>query len=331
MLCRVADSLFWMGRYMERAENTARMVDVYLQIVMELESDDSSAMQRHWEPILASSGDLELFRKLYDNTDNYTVAEFLTFNRENPSSIISCIMAARENARQIRDQISSEMWEVINRCYLELRSSDIYEVWNREPYDFYTSIKEYSHLFHGLTAATYPHRDGLHFLECGKYVERADKTGRILDIKYHLLLPSIEHVGGGVDIAQWVALLRACSALEAYHQIYVSDIIPSHVAEFLILSPDFPRSIRFCVDMLDANIHAISRCPRTHYSNEAERICGRLLSNIKFTNPEELSERGMHEYLEEVREALEQVTLELNKAFMFFPIVDPAADLATEG
>lgn len=313
---------------MERAENTARLVDVYMQIVLELESGDVDSMRQHWKPILASTGDWELFEKLYNSTDNYTVAEFMTFNPDNPSSIFSCILSARENARQIRDQISTEMWEVINRCYLELKSGDIHHIWNREPYEFYRRIKEYSHLFHGLTAATFPHREGLNFIECGKYIERADKTGRILDVKYHLLLPSLEYVGGGIDIAQWVALLRACSALEAYHQIYVSDIQPSNVAEFLVLSPEFPRSVLYCINMLDENIHAISKCPRTHYSIEAERLCGRLLSDLKFTRTDELMQIGLHEFLEDVQERLEKISLELNNAYMFFPIVDPSAELS---
>lgn len=323
MLCRVADSLFWMARYMERAENTARLVEVYLQ----LEGQDDETARLYWKPILESTGDLKLFESFYDTLDHHTVADFLTFNPKNPGSIFSCISASRENARQIRDQISSDMWEVINRCYLSLKSASVQEVWNLDPFEFYQSIKDASHLFHGLTSATFPHREGLNFIECGKFLERADKTGRILDIKYHLLLPSPQDVGGGVDIAQWVALLRACSALVPYHQIYVSDIIPANVGEFLILSPDFPRSIHFCVDKLDENLHAISGCPRHFYSNEAERICGSLLSSLKFTRSQDIVNRGMHEFLDFVKQQLEIISLELNKSYMFFPIVDLAAEL----
>lgn len=326
MLCRVADSLFWIGRFMERAENTARLVDVYMQIVLELAMDSEEATARHWEPILQSTGDRELFFELYPGIDRYNVAEFLTFNSQNPSSIFSCIRALRENARQIRDQISMDMWEVINRCYLELRSASVQDVWTRDPFGFYSRIKEYSQLFHGMTSATFLHREGLRFLECGKYLERADKTGRILDVKYHLLLPGQEQVGGGLDVAQWMALLRACSALEAYHQLYVSDIRPINVAEMLILSNDFPRSILFCVDHLDTAMHEISKCPRTHFSNEAERLSGRLLYDLKYTRAKDLVSEGMHECLQNIQTRLNKISLELNAAYMFFPIVDPAME-----
>jgi uncharacterized alpha-E superfamily protein len=292
---------------------------------MELDDPEDAAMQRHWEPILATTDDLELFLKRGDPIDNANVSQFLTFDTRNPSSIFSCILAARENARQIRDQISGEMWEVVNRCYLELRGIDIEAVWNRDPVAFYQRIKEYSHLFRGLTAGTFPHREGLHFIECGQYLERADKTGRILDIKHYLDAGSPPHAETGRDIAQWVCLLHACSGLEAYHQNYVSDIVPEHVAEFLIFSTDFPRSILFSTDRLDEHLHAISGCPRTHYSNEAERLCGRLLSNLKYGNAAELLETGTHPFLRGVQKDLERITLEINRQYMFFPIVDPAS------
>ncbi len=327
MLCRVADSLFWMGRYMERAENTARLVDVYLQIVLELQNNN---MEKHWEPILKTTGDYELFLKLYDEVDHYTVPEFLTFNLENPSSIYSCIVSIRENARQIRDQISTEMWEVINRLYLELKSVDIRKVWSQEPYLFYRTIKENSHLFHGLTSATFPQREGVSFIDAGKHLERAEKTARILDLKYHLSCILEQDTGGTIDIAQWSAILKACSALEAYHQNYTTGINAEDVSDFLILSEYFPRSIRFCIDKLDQNIHAISGCPRTHYSNEVERICGKYLSDLKFTNKQKITNYGMHEYLQHACKMVDTISLELNKAYMFFPIVDPVAELVAK-
>lgn len=331
MLCRVADSLFWMGRYMERAENAARLVDVYLQIVMELDDQEAGTMRRHWEPILATTGDLELFLKRGDATDNANVSEFLTFDTRNPSSILSCILAARENARQIRDQISSEMWEVINRCYLELRGTDIQEVWNRDPVAFYQRIKEYAHLFRGLTAATYLHREGLHFIECGEFLERADKTGRILDIKHYLDASTGTSPESGRDLAQWVSLLHACSGLEAYHQTHVSGIDPARIIQFLVFSSDFPRSILFCIDRLDHHLHAISACPRTHYSNEAERLCGRLLASLKFASLSEVIAEGIHDFLRRIQKDLEKITLEINRQYMFFPIVDPASEQGQQG
>lgn len=330
MLCRVADSLFWMSRYLERAENTARIVDVNLQMLLELEGLEPEQQKTHWEPILASLGELAVFHSLYDEANGHTVPEFLTFNRKNSSSLISCVFAARENARMIRDQISSDMWESINRLYLSLKSTDIEAVWNHGPSEFYYQIKETIHSFQGLTDATYPQTEGYHFINAGKFLERADKTGRILDIKYHLLLPDVEQVGGGVDTAQWVSLLKGASALEAYHRIYVTNILPASVAEFLILSPSFPRSIRFCLEHLAQALHSISGCPRTHYDNEAERILGKLLSELQYTSAEEIISNGLHQFLGRSEETINNIGIELANRYMFFPIEDPALDAETQ-
>ena len=330
LLCRVADSLFWMSRYIERAENTARLVDVNLQRL--LESDGSSkAAARHWEGILMAMGDLALFRSLYPEVTSENAMEFFTFNRDNPSSIISCIYAARENARMIRDQIAEEMWVVINRIYLFLKDQNAKSVWETGTSDFFEHVKELTLLFQGTTDAIFPHNVGFEFIKCGAYIERADKIARLVDIKYYLLLPSEQDVGGAVDAAGWVTVLRACSGREAYQHTFVQDISVRNVADLLIMSRVFPRSVSYSVQCLQQAMHAISGCPITHFSNDAERLTGRLVSDLSYTSVDDIMKKGLHETIGELTERIDAIAIELSRRYMFFPIVDPAAQLEKSG
>ncbi|HUF61780.1 MAG TPA: alpha-E domain-containing protein [Verrucomicrobiales bacterium] len=327
MLCRVADSLFWMSRYIERAENTARLTDVNVQLLLELEHYDEESTGAHWRAVLQSLGDHTLFDNLYPETDTPQVTEFLTFARHNPSSVLSCLLAARENARMIRDQISVEMWEIINRLYLFLREQDAAKVLRAGPSDFFQQIKEMSHLFRGMTDATFPRKIGYEFIKAGCYLERADKTGRIVDISHHLSLPDpSEESPPRLDaerVVRWITILRSCTAHEAYHRIYVGDVLPRHAAGFLVLSRDFPRSILFCLNQLQFSLHAISGCPLTHYSNEAERLCGKIIAEIVYSSVDDVTTNGLHELLSRVKHAVDSVGIELSKHYMFYPIVDP--------
>ena len=200
MLSRVAHSLYWMSRYIERAENFARLLDVNLQLLLDFQGFTDTTIKEHWGSILLSSGDEELFAKHYETPDSRNVTEFFAFDLRNPNSIRSSVNAARENARMIRDQISAEMWETINELYLYLNAHNSNEIWaSGGAGEFFNSVKRSAHLFQGLTASTYSRNEGWEFIEFGKYLERADKTTRILDVKYHILLPSASDVGGAVD------------------------------------------------------------------------------------------------------------------------------------
>ena len=243
MLSRVADSLYWMSRYMERAENDARILDVNLQLLLDL-GGEADAMQ-HWAPVIASLEETNTFDSLYETADEASVTEFLTLQRENPSSIISCLSRARENARTTREQISSEMWEEINRLYLFVQSDAASGMFLTSPHEFFKRVITGSHLFQGVTDSTMTHGEGWDFIRIGTLIERADCTSRILDMKYHILLPSGEDVGGNVDTIQWMGVLKSCSGLEAYCKLYVSQVAPWKVAEFLITHQEFPRSIRY--------------------------------------------------------------------------------------
>ena len=326
LLCRVADSLFWMSRYIERAENTARLVDVNLQRLLETDGT-SRAAAKFWEGILQSMGDLALFRSLYDEVTSQRAMEFFTFNRNNPSSIISCVYSARENARMIRDQIADEMWVVINRLYLFLKEQDANGVWETGPNEFFEHVKELTILFQGTTDAIFPHNVGFEFIKCGMFIERADKIARILDTKHYLPLPSEQDVGGAVDAAGWVTILRACSGREAYQRTYVQEITIRNVADILLMSRVFPRSVFFSILSLQLAIHAISGCPLTHYSNEAERLTGKLVSDLSYTSTEDVVKKGLHESISELTERIDKIAVELSNRYMFFPIFDPAAML----
>ncbi len=317
MLSRVADSLFWMARYIERAENIARIVDVNLQLLLDYQKLDDDALTEHWEPLIISLGDDDLFYELYKTANSRSVTEFLTFNPDNPNSILSCIIHARENARSVRDQISSEMWEEINRLYLYMRSKNARKTWRDSPSHFYGEIKQSSYLLQGLTNATVPHDEGREFTHAGRFLERADKTTRLLDVKYHILLPrGVQDVGGAVDTVQWAAVLRSCSAYDAYQQIYASDILPWNVAEMLIFTPNFPRSIRFCARTLDSSLRNITGSGPGGYINDAEKHSGRVLSELNYSSIEDVFRTGLHEYLDDLQKKFNDIGQALYDAFI---------------
>jgi uncharacterized alpha-E superfamily protein len=298
MLCRVADTLYWLARYIERAESNARILDVNLQVTLESDVSESDPEARTWEPILATLEDQSLFHSLYDEINADSVCSFVTFTMQNPNSIWSCIAGARENARTVREYISSEMWERINALYLWLKGEQARHLSGSSGIDFYRRVVDMCHQFHGTTDQTLTHNEGWDFLQVGKFLERADNSSRILDLKYHILLPSGERVGGNVDTIQWQAVLRSCSAFEAYRKVQTGQVTPWSVAEFIILHDRFPRSIRFCIDSLDVALHRISGCDLAHFSNDAERLSGRLRSELNYMTIGEVFRTGLHEWLD---------------------------------
>jgi len=314
MLSRVADALFWLSRYTERAENNARMMDVNLQLMLDVHP---LANSQHWESIIFTLEDTKLFNKHYPAITGDAVVDFVTFERKNPNSIFSCIATARENARTVREQISVEMWEQINRIYLFFSSGAAKRMYQNSTYEFFKWILESSHLFQGVTDATMSHDEGWEFIRLGMFLERADRTSRILDIKYHILLPSGEQIGGNVDTVQWMAVLKSCSALEPYRKHYRGQVVPWKVVEFLVKNQTFPRSIVFCVDSLDYSIHEITGVDRSdfQYKVEAERLSGRLLADLSFITIDEIFRTGLHEYLDRMQGRLIEITKAIYKEF----------------
>ncbi len=317
MLSRVAHSLYWMSRYIERAENVARLLEVNLQFIVDFKEYDDAHLREHWGSILASSGDEELFHEHYDIADSQSVTEFFAFDLRNPSSILTSVFAARENARMIRDQISLEMWVTINELYLFLKSTSTQDVWATGPYEFFQDVKRNSHLFQGLTDSTFSRSEGWEFMQFGKFIERAQKTTRILDVKYHILLPDATDVGGALDTAQWQAVLRSASALEAYRRFYVREILPWKVAEFLIFSDSFPRSVLFCVIQIEEFLRRILGETGTRPRSAAARAARRLVAELESLTIDEILKQGLHEFLVKTGQSLDKIGEQVVQAAMF--------------
>ncbi len=309
MLSRVAESIYWMSRYIERAENVARFVDVNLQLIL----DQPVGMQAQWEPLVATTGDDEEFEERYGETSPETVIKFLTFDTENPNSIISCLRAARENARSIRENISSEMWEQLNDAYLMVTETP--EEWvMTEPHQFFTDIKVASHLFTGLTDNIMSHSEGWHFCQLGRLIERADKTSRIVDVKYFILLPSVSDVNTPFDDIQWGALLHSASAFEMYRRTH-GLISPNKVVAFLLLDREFPRSVLYCLSKAEESLHAISGTPLETFSNSAEQGLGQLRSEFAYAQVDQVLRSGLHEFLDAFQTKLNDVGDDIYKTF----------------
>ena len=315
MLSRAADSLYWMSRYIERAENNARLADVNLQLLLDLANQPQAEIQQQWNPIISSLEENELFASLYEKLNGKAAIDFVTLQKKNPNSIYSCLSLARENARTTREQISSEMWEQINRLYLFVSGDAGKKLLRSSPFEFFKRVTVGSHLFQGITDATMTHAEGWDFIRIGKLLERADCTSRILDVKYHILLPSGEKVGGNIDTIQWMAVLKSCSALEAYRKIYAGQVAPWKVAEFIITHSAFPRSIRFSVDYFDAALHHISGSSESKYANEAERLSGRLRYDLDYATISDIFSFGLHQYLEQIQERLVEISDALHSAY----------------
>jgi uncharacterized alpha-E superfamily protein len=304
-----------MSRYIERAENNARIAGVNLQLLLDLTNPSEADPKQQWDPIISSLEENELFASLYDAHDGKAVIDFVSLQKKNPNSIYSCLTHARENARTTSEQISSEMWEQINRLYLFVKSEAAKKQVRASPYEFFRRIIAGSHLFQGITDATMTHGEGWDFIRIGKLLERADCTSRILDVKYHILLPSGETVGGNVDTIQWMSVLRSCSALEAYRKIYAGQVAPWRVAEFIITHSSFPRSIRFSVDCFDSALHHISGSVETKYANEAERLSGRLRSDLDYATIGDIFKFGLHEYLEQIQDRLAEISHAMHASY----------------
>jgi uncharacterized alpha-E superfamily protein len=318
MLSRVANSLYWMSRYIERAENLARILDVNLQLLLDLRSSDDSSLRDNWLPIVQATGDEELFERLHGRATTATVAEFMVFQESNPNSIVSSVCQARENARMVRDQITVEIWEELNRLYLFVISPQARQVWADGPTEFFNQIKAGSLHLIGLSYSTLFRSEGWWFSEAGKVIERADKTSRILDIRYQML----PERGFPETVSQdeslgWSAILRSCSAWDAYKSIHGAEVSPKLVAEFLILNEDFPRSIRFCVTQLNKALRHISGVPDGRFVNDAEKLSGRLVAQLQFTTIEEIAEFGLHAYLDEIQIKLNAIGEALFNAYIF--------------
>lgn len=313
-----------MARYIERAENIARIVDVNLQLLLDIRNLDEKRLIQYWLPIVQATGDEKDFFKLHPHATGKAVTEFLVFQQENSNSIVQSICHARENARMARDQITLELWEELNRLYLFVRSPEARQVWRRSPSEFFQEIKSSSLHLNGIISATLVHDEGWWFVQVGHFLERADKTTRILDVRYQTLPEKGAPKSITPDQAlEWSAVLRSCSAWDAYKSIYGADIHPRLIAEFLLLSDNFPRSVRFCVDELNRAIRRISGVAEGHFCNDAEKLTGRFLAELQFSSIDEIFEVGLHKYLDEAQLKLNDIGVALFSAYIFQQFDDP--------
>jgi uncharacterized alpha-E superfamily protein len=317
MLSRVADAVYWMSRYVERAENVARFVDVNLNLML----DYPTGQRPSWEPLVMTTGDHHWFIEHYGDATAEAVMRFLTFDREYPNSILSSVTNARENARSVREIISREMWQQLNEFYLMVLAASESASSSEEISDFYARVKLSGVFFEGVTHATLSRGEAWHFAQLGRMLERADKTSRILDVKYFILLPAVRDIGTTVDQLGWMALLNSASALQMYRQKH-HVTTPSHVAEFLLLDPDFPRSIRHCVLEAQKSLHALSGSPIGRHTTETERLLGELRARLDYAQIERIMNAGLHEYLDDVQSALNDVGTSM-KTLFFHPEPEP--------
>jgi uncharacterized alpha-E superfamily protein len=308
MLSRVANSIYWLNRYIERAENIARFIDVNLNLLL----DSVVVDDRQWEPLVITTGDLEIFRSRYGVATAENVLRFLTYDDKYPNSILSCLQSARENARSVREIISSEMWEQVNSFYFMVKEAAASQIEPDLP-GFFAAVKMASHQFAGVMDGTMSRSEGWHFGKIGRSLERADKTARILDVKYFIILPS--GVGSALDELQWIALLKSVSAYEMYRKTY-RRINPSDIARFLIFDRQFPRSIQYSLRNAETCLRVISGNQLDTWCNPAEYQLGKLRSELDFLSIEEIIDRGLHEFLDETQSRLNIVSQEIGDIFM---------------
>lgn len=301
LLSRVADSVYWMGRYIERAENVARFIDVNHQLMLDLPLDYGD----QWQPIVDTTGDRAAFYERYGAATRANVVRFLAFDASNRNSILSCVASARENARTVRETISSEMWEQINSLYLLVNEASRKVVPDSVP-DFCHSIRMACHLFGGISHATMSHNEAWHFIRLGSMLERADKTTRMLDVKYFILLPKPTDVGTPYDDVQWSAVLKSVSGFEMYRKRH-GRIAPERIVQFLLLDGDFPRAVRYCVGVADASLHVITGTRTGAFSCVTEQKLGLLRSELDYAQADAIIARGLHEFFDNLQSKMNTI------------------------
>jgi uncharacterized alpha-E superfamily protein len=309
LLSRVADSVYWIARYIERAENVARFIGVNLNLQLDL----PLAPSQQWQPLIDTSGDTAVFKERFGLATQAKVIEYLAYDLENPNSIASCLRYARENARSVRETISSEMWAQVNGMYLQIQTQRSLPEPERM-LDVFREIRMGCHLFQGITDATMTHNEAWHFMRLGRKLERADKTSRILDVKYFMLLPSLADVGTPYDDIHWSAVLKSVSGFEMYRKKY-GRITPADVVEFLVMDAEFPRAVRFCIKSASESLHAITRTPMGAFRFRSEQLMGQLRAELDFASVESVIRGGLHEYLDGLQLKMNEIDRSLASDF----------------
>jgi len=291
MLGKTAAGLFWMFRYLERAEATARLLDAGFRIAL----TRAGSSRSEWESVLTTVGQIKAFKERHGEATSSKVMEFLLSDRDNPSSIICMVKAARDNARAVRIALTREVWEATNESWMTLDKLLVGKFPEADLPDVLTTIRQQNALVRGATTGTMLRNDGFNFVRLGTFIERADNTARILDVKYYLLLPSISQVGSQLDIKQWETILRSVSALRSYTWLHGATVNPRDIAQFMILHEQMPRSLGFCYNKICDNLGYLCK----DYGQEAEsmRMAERIRDDYLGRTMESIFDRGLHEFI----------------------------------
>jgi uncharacterized alpha-E superfamily protein len=315
VLSRVADNLYWLSRYLERAEHTARVLDLTLNMLLEQSSDDArnSRIKNLLDSLFADA--------LPENATLYDMTQALAFDPKNQASVNFCVAQSRENARQIREQISSEMWEHLNTLFHKINRVRIEDVWDSQTtHTFFREVKEGAQLFQGLTDSTMSHNECWQFLQLGRYIERANYNSHFLDIQFSVLRQSKYYPLIAKDFMDWVGLLKSFTAFEAYCKVYTADLRPERVIEFLLLNEHFPHSIRFSVDKVEQALNAIDKMTETKRAGLVSRLIGKLQSDLSFSQVDEIIESGLSHYLEVIQKQSGRIHNAIYDVYISYPI-----------
>ena len=314
MLSRTADHLFWMSRYTERAENTARMLDVNYQTSLLPQSDAVAVMG--WQGLLSISELLPTYTELHGDIDAKSVMDFMVKDEENPSSIVSCLSAARENARAVRGTLTTEVWETLNTTWLEVKRMIRAGEFERDPSQFFEWVKFRSHLSRGVTVGTMLMDEALYFMRLGTFLERADNTARLVDVKFHAVqsdfFGAASEKDQEYDFYHWSAILRSVSGFEVYRKVYRDVIKPERVAELLILRPDMPRSLHASLNAVVTNLALVAN----DQSSETHRRAGKLAAELKYGRIDEILATGLHAYLTQFLDRVNDLGAHISRDFL---------------
>jgi uncharacterized alpha-E superfamily protein len=314
MLSRTADHLFWMSRYTERAENTARMLDINYQTTLLPQS--AAVAQAGWEGLLAISELMPLYEAWHKSVNAKEVMEFMVKDESNPSSIVSCIKSARENARAVRGTLTTEVWETQNQTWLEVQRMLKAGDFEADPPKFFEWVKFRSHLSRGVTVGTMLMDEALHFMRLGTFLERADNTARLVDVKFHAI--QSDFYGDEFakdqeyDFYHWSAILRSVSGFEIYRKVYRNVIQPESVAELLILRPDMPRSLHASLNAVVENLSLVAN----DQSAETQRVAGKLRAELQYGHIDEILANGLHAYLTQFLDRINVLGARISRDFL---------------
>lgn len=321
MLSRVADNLYWMSRYLERAEHTARLINVNLDLIPDRSPE---TIERCWQQLITSlhlplTDDITEAMHDDSSSSGYQVVQHLTFNADNPDSVASCISLSRENARQVRELISEAMWEQINRLYLDVKNTTLKQIWQAQPHDYFQAVTFGSYLFRGVTNSTMNRGEGWHFIQIGQLIERISNITKLLEIY-------LQETSASGDAAQtdpyldWVCLLRSCTAFEAYCKVYTADLRHDRIAEFLLLNDEFPHSVHFAVKTMQNGLNAVAEETEVRKNSQVYRLVGRLKAMLSYDEIGEVIAAGLPDYLQQIKTQCNKIHQATYQTYITYPI-----------